>query len=97
MELTGLGGPDSRLTEAQVRQVAAAAANGIDPAGRRVLLIVPDHTRTCPLGQVVRELHAALAGRARSVDLLVALGTHPPLNDGQIGRASCRERVFAVV
>ena len=59
----------------------------------------PDHTRTCPLGQVTRALHAAIASRAKALDFLVALGTHPPLSDEQLDRLfevdpGCREKVF---
>ncbi|MFW5839450.1 MAG: lactate racemase domain-containing protein [Planctomycetota bacterium] len=45
---------------------------------------MPDHTRTCPLPQVVREMHKVLHNRADAFDLLVALGTHPPLSEERL-------------
>jgi len=54
--------------------------------GKSVLVIVPDHTRTCPLPLLARAFHDALTGRAGRLDFLVALGTHPPLGDEQMGR-----------
>ena len=82
--MIGLGFADRTLTDEELRSVVAQAADAINADGQRVLAIVPDHTRTCPLGEVARALHAALAGRAAKLDFMVALGTHPPLSDEQI-------------
>lgn len=51
---------------------------------QRVLIIVPDSTRTAPLQQLFPALRALLSPVARSLDVLVALGTHPPMPDEQI-------------
>ncbi len=48
---------------------------------RRVLLIVPDGTRTAPIGLVFRLLHERLAGLTRRFDVLIALGTHQPMTE----------------
>ena len=48
--------------------------------GRRVLLIIPDTTRTAPTGELVKVLYRVLKKRGAMVDLLVALGTHQPLS-----------------
>jgi nickel-dependent lactate racemase len=85
---------DGPLGERQIAALIGAAAERIAPAGRRVLAVIPDHTRTCPLPTIVRALHAAMVSRpasgqarpAAALDFLVALGTHPPLDDGQIDR-----------
>lgn len=47
--------------------------------GKRVLLIVPDHTRTAPLPVLFSTVRRLLSPVAASLDLLVALGTHPPM------------------
>jgi nickel-dependent lactate racemase len=52
--------------------------------GKRVLVIVPDHTRTCPIGLVFPLAMKALEGRAKSVEVIVALGTHPPENVDEV-------------
>lgn len=52
--------------------------------GRRVLCIVPDGTRTAPLGALFREFHAQAGGAAAALDILLALGTHPPMREEQI-------------
>jgi nickel-dependent lactate racemase len=51
---------------------------------QKVLLIIPDATRTAPVGLVFKELHARLAPIAECVDVIVALGTHPPMSEEAI-------------
>ena len=84
--MIGTGYADRTLNEAEVKDIAARAAEGLSPDGQRVLMIVPDATRTCPLPQITRLLHQALARRASAVDFLIALGTHPPMSQEQIDR-----------
>jgi nickel-dependent lactate racemase len=55
-----------------------------DFTGKRVLVLIPDNTRSGPIGDVFRLLYDHLAPRAKAVDCLVALGTHPPLSERQI-------------
>ncbi len=52
--------------------------------GKRVLLIVPDLTRTMPLPSFFRLIVQALRPRVKKLDVLIALGTHAPHNDAQI-------------
>ena len=59
------------------------ADGGFD--GARVLVLIPDHTRTLPLPQLFRELVDLLAG-ARELTFMVALGTHPPLDEERLQR-----------
>ena len=47
---------------------------------KRVLLIIPDTTRTAPVGQLVQVIHGVLKKVGAHVDVLVALGTHQPLS-----------------
>jgi nickel-dependent lactate racemase len=46
----------------------------------RVLVLIPDHTRTLPLPLLFPMVVEALRG-ARQLDFMVALGTHPGLDD----------------
>ena len=58
-----------------------------DVRGRRVLLIVPDHTRTAPLPALFPAVHDHLVDcGAAGLDVMVALGTHPPLPEAKIER-----------
>lgn len=72
------------LTPDQVGALVARACPESDFAGRRVLLIIPDSTRTAPLGLLFKALHARLEGVTRAFDILVALGTHQPMSETAI-------------
>ena len=49
--------------------------------GRSVCVLVPDATRTCPLPLLLRAVHNALHGRVSRLTVLVALGTHAPMEE----------------
>jgi len=51
--------------------------------GQKVLVLIPDHTRSLPLPMLFRTLVDVLAG-TRQLDFMVALGTHPPLSEMQL-------------
>ncbi len=51
---------------------------------KRVLMIVPDNTRTAPLPVLFPALRSLLRPVTKSLDLLVALGTHPPMPQEKI-------------
>ncbi len=69
------------LTEEEVERILVEGLEKLPLAGKRVLVIVPDQTRTMPLPMFFRLLTRHLRPRAKNVDFLVALGTHPPLDD----------------
>lgn len=77
-------------------QVRAAFADGLAGrhAGERVLVLVPDHTRTAPLPFLVEVLNDVLADAA-TVHVLVALGTHPPLGDRELSDLVGLDRLAA--
>jgi lactate racemase len=58
------------------------------PEASRVLVLIPDHTRSLPLPMLFRLLVEILADhrKAARLDFMVALGTHPPLD----GESLCR-------
>ncbi|MBZ0290560.1 MAG: lactate racemase domain-containing protein, partial [Anaerolineae bacterium] len=52
--------------------------------GARVLVLIPDHTRTLPLPQLFSMVVDILSDTLQ-LDFMVALGTHPPLDDAALG------------
>jgi nickel-dependent lactate racemase len=60
------------------------AFRGADYRGKRVLLIIPDSTRTCPVGQMFQHLHGAIGGEVAKLDVIIALGTHQPMSEEAI-------------
>src|SRR5204862_7220993 len=71
------------LSEADIEATVAAGMAQLDLAGKRVLVIVPDATRTMPLPLFFRLLTKHLSG-ARGLDFLVALGTHPAMPEAAL-------------
>ncbi len=55
-----------------------------DYAGKRVLLIVPDNTRSGPIGEVFQMIFDSIGNQSSALDVLVALGTHQPMTEAQI-------------
>ena len=66
-------------------QIASACPEA-DYRGRKVLLIVPDGTRTAPVGLMFQAIHDQIGQVTRALDVMVALGTHPPMSDAAICR-----------
>ncbi|MBL1202619.1 MAG: DUF2088 domain-containing protein [Nostoc sp. GBBB01] len=54
--------------------------------GQRILVLIPDGTRTAPIPQMFRLLYQELSHRVAALDFLIALGTHNPMNEEQINR-----------
>ncbi|MCX7782986.1 MAG: nickel-dependent lactate racemase, partial [Meiothermus sp.] len=50
---------------------------------QKVLVLIPDHTRTLPLPQLFRML-VDILDDVKTLDFMIALGTHPPLDEAQI-------------
>ncbi len=79
-------GDPRAVTDAEVRDVLADALGQTDVDGKRVLVIIPDSTRTAPIPTMFRLMCELLAGRAATVDFLVALGTHMPMSDESLSK-----------
>jgi len=84
--LVGTGYVDSLLDKREVRDLAAKALARLDLTGKRVLVIIPDGTRTAPVPLLFRLLHELLGGQVAALDYLVALGTHQPMDDAALSR-----------
>ena len=74
------------LIPSHVADIVARACPAAAYRGRRILLIVPDGTRTAPIGLMFRTLHDQLGEVTKAFDVLVALGTHPPMSEEAICR-----------
>jgi lactate racemase len=74
----------NRLSE---QEILATLHQGLEGRfdGLKVLVLIPDHTRSLPLPQLFKELVEILRP-ARQVDFMVALGTHPPLSEESLER-----------
>ena len=81
-----IGGVGTHLDAAEVTGFVVDALAEEDLDGKSVCLVVPDGTRTCPLPLLLRAAHQALDGRAREVDVVIALGTHQGMSEEHLAR-----------
>jgi nickel-dependent lactate racemase len=80
MDVIGRGQAVGVVPEAEVESIVAEGLARLPTAGQRVLVIVPDGTRSFPLPLFFRAVMRQLRPQARAADVLVALGTHPPMS-----------------
>ena len=73
-----------KLTDGQVAEIVAQALPAADYQGKKILLIVPDHTRTAPVGLLFKAIFNQIGSLTKELDVLVALGTHPPMTEEAI-------------
>ncbi len=100
--LAGRGSATEALGPEAVEALLAGAVERSDLAGRRVLVVVPDGTRTAPIAQLFQVLNDHLGPRAAALDYLIALGTHQPMEEPAVERllglpAAERQRRYPTV
>ena len=86
MPSVGEGLTDGFLSDAQTGDILKAGLDPVEVDGRRVLVLLPDDTRSCPLPMLFRKVVDLLGPRAAKLDFLIALGTHQPMSDERINR-----------
>jgi nickel-dependent lactate racemase len=85
MSTLSLTAPDGAfLTSEQARALIAQACPAKDYRDKKVLLIVPDATRTCPLGILFTGLFDQIGAATNRFDVMIALGTHQPMSEEAI-------------
>ncbi len=82
----GKGYTDRFLSEREVHDLMAEALAQANLDGQRVLIIIPDHTRTAPIPLFFHLFHELLGRRVAALDYLVALGTHQPMSEDALNK-----------
>jgi nickel-dependent lactate racemase len=77
---------DGYLTDSETYFLLQAGLDQVDLEGKRVLVLIPDHTRSCPLPMLFKAIVDLVAPRTAKLDFLIALGTHQPLSDEKIDK-----------
>lgn len=80
----GAGFTDALISDEQAQSIVNELLAPLELEGKRVLLVVPDATRTAPVGLLFKLIHAQLAPRVGNLDVMIALGTHQPMTEEQI-------------
>ena len=82
----GLGYTDTSLDIREMRSICEAAFTSLDIVDKKILFIIPDNSRSCPMDVMFRLVYELLSDKLESLDFLIALGTHPPLSDDAINK-----------
>lgn len=84
--LIGQGTTTAMLNDGEVAAILEQALTPLALDGRRVLVIIPDGTRTAPMPLIYRLLQEQLGPRVARLDFLIALGTHKLMSEAAIER-----------
>ena len=75
---------DAMISDSQAAEIVASACPAKDYRDKKVLIIIPDATRTAPVGLLFKTLFEQIGGVTRNLDILVALGTHQAMSEEAI-------------
>ena len=81
-----LGGATERLTDEQARAFVLEQLAGAEVDDKTVCIVIPDGTRSGPHDLMIQAAYDALADRARSITILIALGTHAAMDEPSIAK-----------
>lgn len=82
----GKGSAERNLSSDELRAIVAEAVESAAIDGKRILIIIPDGTRTMPMPTMFSLFQELLRPRVPALDYLVALGTHALMTDAQLTR-----------
>lgn len=85
--MIGIGEATRYLSDCEIYTIVQDAINALNIDGRRLLVVIPDGTRTMPMPLMFRYLQEIVGPKAEVIDYLVALGTHLPMSDAQLSKA----------
>ena len=81
---TGKGSESVPFTEGELKDLCIEGLKAKNFSGRSVLVVIPDTTRSGPTAFFFKAVHDYLKTAALKVDFLIALGTHPPMEEKKV-------------
>jgi lactate racemase len=85
-DVIGHGSLERLLTAKEIRDIVEETLARLPLDGKRVLVLLPDHTRHAPIALFFHAISDALQKRASMLDYLIATGTHAPMELERIYR-----------
>jgi nickel-dependent lactate racemase len=82
----GSGSLNTPLSMDKIRDVCAQTAEAMLPDEKRILVLIPDHTRHAPMGIFFKALYEVLGSRVKALDYLIATGTHQAMEPEHVYR-----------
>jgi nickel-dependent lactate racemase len=84
--VSGRGYDNAFLSDQEVRSLTQSALSDAHLEGKRVVVIIPDGTRTAPIPEMFRLFYEFLSERVAALDFLIALGTHQAMSESAIAK-----------
>jgi lactate racemase len=84
LQARAMASPNQLLSSEEILQTLQRGLDG-KFGNQRVLVLIPDHTRSLPLPFLFRSL-VDILHVTNQLDFMVALGTHPPLSDKSLNK-----------
>jgi nickel-dependent lactate racemase len=81
MALTGFGLTHRYLNQTEIETILVDSLASMPLDGKRLLVLIPDSTRTFPLPRFFPRIVALLQGCVRQLDFMIATGTHPAMSE----------------
>jgi nickel-dependent lactate racemase len=81
---SGKGSAQTTLTEKEIKDIIGQGTPAELYRDKKVLVLTPDATRTCPLPMMVRTVNDVIGRRCARLDFMVALGTHPLMSESEV-------------
>jgi nickel-dependent lactate racemase len=78
--MIGNGYADCEMSPVEATELVNKALENESWDGKRILLILPDLTRSAPIPLVYKSIYECIADKVECLDALIALGTHYPLS-----------------
>lgn len=82
--MVGQGATHEELSEGKVRQLFKEALEPTRFQNKRILVIIPDGTRSAPIDMIFKLLYERLDAGVKRLDYLIALGTHKRMSEAAI-------------
>ena len=89
--VVGKGLEEGFLSRGEIHSLVADGLSRLDLRGLRVLVLIPDGTRTMPMPFLFGILEEELLPQVKKLDFLVATGTHSPMSDEQLSMHTGRK------
>ena len=80
----GRGDHQTVLSNDEIRAICSDTLAGLSLRGKRVLILIPDHTRHAPIDLFFRTIVDLIGRDVKTLDFLVATGTHQPMSMDRI-------------
>src|SRR4030042_1072861 len=82
----GTGLIDGYLSNEAIQAIVRDGLASLALDGKRVIVLIPDNTRTMPTPLIFDLFEELLSHRVNQLDYLIALGTHQPLDNDQLSK-----------